>query len=59
MKEYLKKNDRKVLELIDGCLTQREALEKIIDFFGDIPANLDIVCWVAFDALPSLEKCKS
>ena len=53
MEKYLKNSDRKALELINRCQNQEEALELLTNFFGYIPAKLDIVCWVAFNALPN------
>ena len=53
MEKQLKNSDQKALEVINSCQNQEEALEKLTDFFGYIPAKLDVICWSAFNALPT------
>ena len=46
-----KNDDQKILDLINRCEYQEEALELLKSYFGDKPVKLDIKCWSAFNNL--------
>lgn len=49
--EKTKNDDQKVLDLINRCEYQEEALDLLKSYFGDKPVKMNMDCWVAFSAL--------